>query len=132
DFTQLPGPVRRISAQKSDSRQFCRLLRSRRERPRGRRAAAEKRDELAPFKLIELHSVPAAEPDCRISNWRGSVSGYDRHYTTDQWSEVRSASCVTSVVYMSVRNCRRTIGNIKEGASGSAISRCQPSNKPSA
>jgi hypothetical protein len=34
-----------------------RLLRARRERPRDRRAA-EQRDEVAPFQLIELHSVP--------------------------------------------------------------------------
>jgi hypothetical protein len=32
------------------------LLRARRERPRC--CAAEQRDELAPFQLIELHSIP--------------------------------------------------------------------------
>ena len=37
-----------------------RLLRARRERPRGRRAA-EQRDELAPLYLIELHSVPVSQ-----------------------------------------------------------------------
>src|SRR5262249_10847708 len=48
------------------------LLRSRRERPRRRRAAEQ--DELAPFQLIELHSVSQQPgPDCKISNWRGSV-----------------------------------------------------------
>jgi len=36
------------------------LLRARRERPRNRRAA-EKRDELASFQLIELHSIPAGQ-----------------------------------------------------------------------
>jgi hypothetical protein len=36
-----------------------RLLRARSERPRGRRAA-EQRDELASFQLIDLHSVPCA------------------------------------------------------------------------
>ena len=35
----------------------CRLLRARRERPCCRRAA-EQRDEVAPFQLIELHSGP--------------------------------------------------------------------------
>jgi hypothetical protein len=35
------------------------LLRARRERPR--RRATEQRDELAPFQLIELHSVPASQ-----------------------------------------------------------------------
>jgi hypothetical protein len=34
-------------------------LRTRRERPRDRRAA-EQRDELAPFQLIELHPLPLA------------------------------------------------------------------------
>ena len=48
-----------------------------RERPR-RRRAAEQRDELAASQWIELHSVPAAKPDCRISNWQGSVSGCNR------------------------------------------------------
>ncbi len=42
------------------------LLRARRERPR-RRSAAEKRDELAPLQLIQLHSVPAS---------RGQITGY--------------------------------------------------------
>jgi hypothetical protein len=37
-----------------------RLLRACRERPR-RSRAAEKRDELAPFQLIELHSIPASQ-----------------------------------------------------------------------
>ena len=37
------------------------MLRTRRERPR-RRRAAEQRDELAPFQFIELHSVPASQP----------------------------------------------------------------------
>jgi hypothetical protein len=36
------------------------LLRTRRERPR-RRCTAGKRDELAPFQLIESHSVPASQ-----------------------------------------------------------------------
>src|SRR6266496_3916879 len=42
------------------------LLRARRWRPR-RRSAAEKRDELAPLQLIQLHSVPAS---------RGQITGY--------------------------------------------------------
>ena len=38
------------------------------ERPRCGSAAAEQRDELAPFQLIELHSVPCLPgPDGRIS-----------------------------------------------------------------
>jgi len=36
-----------------------RLLRARRERPR--RRAAESQDELAPFQLIELHSIPSSQ-----------------------------------------------------------------------
>jgi hypothetical protein len=42
-----------------------RLLRPRRERPR--RSAAEQRDELTPFQLIELHPVPASQ---------GRIAGY--------------------------------------------------------
>src|SRR5262249_5162015 len=38
-----------------------RLLRTRRDRPCSR--AADERDELAPLQLIDLHSVPAANPD---------------------------------------------------------------------
>ena len=41
-----------------------RLLRARRERPRGRRAA-EQRDEFPSLQLIELHSMPC-QPICRI------------------------------------------------------------------
>jgi hypothetical protein len=41
----------------------------RRERPR--RHDAEQRNKLAASQLVELHSQPG--PDCRISNWRGSV-----------------------------------------------------------
>ena len=44
-----------------------RLLRARRQRPRGRRAA-EQRDELASFQLIELHPVPASQS--RIAGYR--------------------------------------------------------------
>jgi hypothetical protein len=52
------------------------LLGARRERRHSR--TAEQRDELAAFQLIELHSVPCqqARARLRISNWRGSVSGY--------------------------------------------------------
>src|SRR5262249_33864844 len=42
-------------------------------RTRCARAAAE-RDELAPFQLVEWHSVPRhSGTACRISHWRGSV-----------------------------------------------------------
>ena len=45
-----------------------RLLRARRQRPRGRRAA-EQRDELAALQLIELHFGPRQPgPDGRIPN----------------------------------------------------------------
>src|SRR5262249_15825424 len=40
--------IRRLAADVSDHR-HCRLLRARRERPRGRRRAADQRDELAAF-----------------------------------------------------------------------------------
>ena len=41
------------------ARSANRLLRVRRERPS--RRAAEQRDELAPFQLVELHSMPASQ-----------------------------------------------------------------------
>jgi hypothetical protein len=44
----------------NEPRYATRLLRARRERPR-RRRTAEERDEVAPFQLIELHSVPARQ-----------------------------------------------------------------------
>src|SRR5262249_15064224 len=46
--------------QRADEMYLSRLLCARRERPRG--SAAEQRDELAPFQLIELHSVPSQGP----------------------------------------------------------------------
>src|SRR6516165_12147710 len=49
-----------------DYRNSSRLLRARRERPRGR-PAAEQRDEFAPFQLIQLHPVPASQ---------GQIAGY--------------------------------------------------------
>jgi hypothetical protein len=52
-------------AKKPDARRFRRLLRARRERPCHR--GAEKRDEVAAFQLIELHSVPSQG---RIAEYR--------------------------------------------------------------
>src|SRR5262249_52897634 len=49
----------------SDAEPATHLLRARREWPRSR--AAEQRDELAAFQLIELHSVPASQ---------GRIAGY--------------------------------------------------------
>jgi hypothetical protein len=49
-----------VSHQHADPSHPRALLRARRERPRGYRAA-EQRDELAPFQLIELHSMPASQ-----------------------------------------------------------------------
>src|SRR5262249_18470375 len=55
----------RARAQVADRRQLRRLLRARREGPRSR--AADERDDVAPFQLIELHSVPAS---------KGRITGY--------------------------------------------------------
>jgi len=49
----------RLSLVEKSDHWHHRLLRPRRERPRDSSAAA-KRDELASFQLIELHSVPCA------------------------------------------------------------------------
>jgi hypothetical protein len=46
------------------------------------RAAAE-RDELAPFQLVEWHSVPRHSGTvCRISHWRGSVRRWRNDFPT--------------------------------------------------
>src|SRR5262249_49556048 len=58
--------VRGSRSDVSDARGFARLLRLRRERPRGRRAA-EQRDEFATFQLIEWHDAPAGQ---------GQIAGY--------------------------------------------------------
>jgi hypothetical protein len=67
------------------------LLRARRERPCDRRAADE-RDELAAFQLIELHSIPASQGlEYRISSWRRIVSGY-RNDCATCWLLARTAT----------------------------------------
>jgi hypothetical protein len=74
--------LRGAKQQNAQARDLCGLLRARRERPRGHRAA-EQRDEITSSQLIELHSVSCHPgPDCRISNWRGSVSGHRSDCTT--------------------------------------------------
>jgi hypothetical protein len=62
-----------------------RLLRTRHQRPR-RRRAAEQRDELAPS-LIDWHRDPC-QPSRRISNWQGSVSGWASYFTPSRSSRV--------------------------------------------
>jgi hypothetical protein len=52
--------VSRDVQEDADAPHPLRLLRARRERPSDRRAA-EKRDELSPLQLIELHSVPVSQ-----------------------------------------------------------------------
>src|SRR6516165_12193526 len=68
----------RCATEKSNHR-HRRLLRVRRERPR-RSRAAEQRDELATFQLVELHSIPPARPDGRIAKGWRIVSGYGGTY----------------------------------------------------
>jgi hypothetical protein len=61
--------------QHADPPHLARLLRARRERPRGCRAT-DQRDELAPLQLIELHAVPSTRTGfCMISNWQSYRSG---------------------------------------------------------
>ena len=54
--------------------------------------AADERDDLAPFQLMELHSVPASVALHDI-DWLGLVSGWD----DQKRSEVQSVSIVTLV-----------------------------------
>src|SRR5262249_22983580 len=73
---------------KHDPPHALRLLRARRERPRGR--TAEQRDELAPLQVIELHSVPS----------QGRIAGY--RIRNDQ-----SGGAPLCVNYLTLRNlCR--------------------------
>src|SRR5262245_45367319 len=67
-----------------------RLLCARRERPRG--SAAEQRDELAPFQLIELHSVPSQGPIAgyRISEDQSGGVALAYNEATKSASEQRS------------------------------------------
>jgi hypothetical protein len=77
--------------QKPD-RRLRRLLRMRRERP-CRRRAAEQRDELAPFPLIELH-LTLDEPGLRrkyIQLMRFSQEVAERFYIADE--QARSGHC---------------------------------------
>jgi hypothetical protein len=54
----------------SPSLQACRnTMSARSERPCGGRAT-EERDEIAAFRLIESHSMPASQAECSISNWQ--------------------------------------------------------------
>src|SRR5262249_48243440 len=64
---------RRARPQKADGPQL-RLLRTRGERPRGRRAA-EQRDEVAALQLTKLHSPPLAGSPCSIADRQGSSQG---------------------------------------------------------
>jgi hypothetical protein len=75
-FSSACGVVRRCRIGRVDCSEHLRCLRT-------RRRAAEQRDELASSQLVELHSVPC-QPDRRIPNWRGSVSGYQSVCTTCQ------------------------------------------------
>src|SRR5262245_21265088 len=57
-------------------------------RPRGRRPhrrAAEQRQYLAPFPLMEMHEQPATQTRLgKISKWRGCVRWYREYFTTSK------------------------------------------------
>jgi hypothetical protein len=76
----------------TDARNFSELLRARRERPGSR--AADKRDELAPFQVIELHSVLASQG--RIVGYRTGEdqSGGNNGTLLQPVSRWRGATCV--------------------------------------
>jgi hypothetical protein len=80
----------------------CRLLRPSDKRPRGRRAA-EKRDELAPFELSELHPVPASQR-CPIAGYR---IGKDQ-------SEVSERFCNLSPIGEGSQ-CRSWVDGVEKG-----------------
>jgi len=76
-ITRVLGPTSaRIGDQEPDGWHLARLLRARRERPRGRRAA-EKRDERAASHVFPLKPGLAAYQKCRVvhhSRFRWSMS----------------------------------------------------------
>src|SRR5262249_24530395 len=81
--------------QESDLRQLPWLLRARRERPRDCRAA-EQRDELATFQLIELHSVPPARArlqDIELARIGQEVT--ERFTTAREHSDAATTSALT-------------------------------------
>src|SRR5262245_65302899 len=79
----LSFPIVGRSHQQPDAPHALALLPARRDGPRG--CGAYQRDEIASSQLVELHSVPRQPgPDCRIPNWRGSASEYDRHFAPGQ------------------------------------------------
>ena len=69
-----------VAHEHADAPQLAGLLRARRERPR--RSAAEQRDELAAFQMVDLHSVPASQgrmQDIELVRSRQEVLATGRH-----------------------------------------------------
>jgi hypothetical protein len=93
-----------------ETHQGHRLLRARRERPH-RRRAPEKRDELAPSQLIELHSIPASQ---------GRIAGY--RIGEDQSAGIgATVQPVFSPMSESVRRCLLHVRIAHESGHGRAI-----------
>src|SRR5262249_18556417 len=97
---------------------LARLLRARCERPRDRRAA-DQRDELAPFQLIELHPVPASQG--RITGYRiasDQSAGNGRHGAMKPAGRVRcnimaiakDYSCVSQPFFIARLALWNTVG----------------------
>jgi len=105
------------SQQSRDPPHSVRLLCARRERPC--RRAPNQCDEIAALQPIKLHAVPHQHgPDCRISNSRGSVSGYAGHFATgppgrcpDRFKSARSTRSRGAPHVCSAPDCDRLAAN---------------------
>jgi hypothetical protein len=83
---------------------FAALLRARRERPH-RRSAAEQRDELTPFQLIELHSFPTSQ-----GRFAGYRIGRDQSAGIGALAKASPSSAMLTPATFACRAARPMIG----------------------